>query len=203
MGTRTLQNYLNSLAAKANTTSSDMVPILDNADANKLKKTGIVWLKLNSNGDLELPGKIILADKEAAPTANGEIVRHGDDVKVYSGGAARDLTNIGTRLAWAATENAIGNIVGTGESSVEWDVADGQLATATVTGNVEIDIANLSDWRIIASLVIHNAGGDDVVFANADKTLNNQPAEGSYIAIAQLIGGEIWMSFTNVAEAVT
>lgn len=50
----------------------------------------------NFFGYLVRAGRIILLDRAADPTANGQIQRNGAHVKVYSGGAVRSLSDIAT-----------------------------------------------------------------------------------------------------------
>ncbi len=206
MGTRTLQNYLNSLATKANATGSDVVPILDDADANALKKTGIVWLKLNSNGDLELPGKIILADKGSAPTANGEIVLHGDDMKIFSGGAVRDLTDIGVRLASALQPPAIAAATVSANTAVAFS-GNGQIDAITVEDDVTLTLSDPADtikaWRRTL-IVIQDAAGDHAVtLAGNIKTSGGVAISFSVAANAADRTSWIWNGAAWVLESVT
>jgi hypothetical protein len=53
-------------------------------------------LNLQSDGAIQNAEAATVADSATDPTTNGELRRNGSDVKVYSGGSARNLSNIGS-----------------------------------------------------------------------------------------------------------
>lgn len=62
--------------------------------------------------DATLSGLLTMDDAAADPTANGQVQRNGADLKAYSGGEVRNLSNIGSgsggALTDAGTDNADG-----------------------------------------------------------------------------------------------
>jgi|GEM_PF-3351978 len=106
-------------------------------------------------GNHTFDSTVILADQAADPSANGEVQRNGSDVKVYSGGAVRNLSNIGSGGTDTRTDvsddgtQVVGDVSdinfgpgvtviddGDGSVTVQSDHADAMYAEGYLSSNV-------------------------------------------------------------------
>jgi len=60
-----------------------------------LGRTGNYWNDLYTK-EINLKEKLTIADSSADPVSNGQFTRNGNDVKVYTDGGVKNLTDIGT-----------------------------------------------------------------------------------------------------------
>lgn len=78
---------------------------LDTLDGTIEIDNGDIYI-VAENGDIRTDGNITFEDAAADPSANGELQRNGADLKAFSGGAVRNLSDIGSGL-WEAVTGAI------------------------------------------------------------------------------------------------
>jgi hypothetical protein len=87
------------------------------------------------NGQYQVDTTLDFDDQTADPASNGEMQRNGSDVKVYSGGAIRNLSNIGSGGGGVDVEDDT-TLVVSGSTAINFgtglDVTDDGDTTATV-----------------------------------------------------------------------
>jgi hypothetical protein len=123
------------------------------------------------------------ADAASDPSSNGGIQRNGSDIKAYSGGAVRNLSNIGPGGVWEEDGNSPFTGSGSGEYqfslSDTYDmwmfIADVRNTSASgavkvrVNGDVynnydyyELDGTKSTDVNAFVGLAGHSSGSDDI-----------------------------------------
>jgi len=118
---------------------------------------------------------VTLADQSADPSANGELQRNGSDVKVYSGGAVRNLSNVGSGGTDTRTN------VSDDDTTVVQDTEDinagtGLDASADGDGTVTIN-AELSEGDGTSRQVwLISNGASDPAGANAEDLIFEEEA---------------------------
>ena len=133
-------------------------------------------IRVESGSDtpfLELAaGRMRLLDAAADPGAVGEMTRNGADLKVYSGGAVRSLSDLGAGAVTAlnnATENEMVT-VGATTTELEAEVNlkfDGSLLTVTGDANItsELFINETANTAMTTGLTINQGAADNEILA--------------------------------------
>ena len=146
-------------------------------------------------------GRLVLLDRAADPAANGELQRNATDVKVYSGGAVRNLSDVGTApahtLASHSTEaHSELTAVGTDDHHAQLHAAAHKAAGGDALLLDELgtptDVTTLDATTALHGLLL-KLGGGTTNFLRADGTWS-APAGGS---------GAITREGGNATEAST
>lgn len=152
-------------------------------------------------------GRLVLLDRAADPAANGEVQRNATHIKVYSGGAVRNLSDVGTSPSHT---HASHTGIGTGDHHAQLH------ATAHASGGGDAvkldDLAAPTDITTLnASLTAHGLliklGGGATNFLRADGTWA-APAGGggtdisvrAFNSAAQSIPNAAWTTVTLNSE---
>jgi len=172
---------------------------------------------------------IVLDDQAANPSSNGEIQRNGTDVKVFSGGGVRNMSNIGSGGTDTRTDvsddgtQVVGDTEDIDFGSV-LDVTDDGDGSATVDAQAGDDewlsFGAGSDYRVKYDatadewVLQHQSSGNEMRFdSNGNLTVDmatiNQVAARGNLAADQTIGsgsvttinlGNVYFEDTDVAD---
>ena len=114
-------------------------------------------------------GRLRLLDAAADPGAAGEISRNGADIKVYSGGAIRSLSDIGSGLSNVVEDTTpqLGGTLDVNGQTILFDDNENLTFGTGSDGTIKYDSTNL----IIDPQVV---GGGNVVINAGSIDLNNQ-----------------------------
>jgi len=131
-------------------TSGDMQLNVADLDSVILSfENSLVWTisKSAATGNaIILSDSITLNDATADPAVNGEIQRNGIDLKVFTGGSVKNLTNF-VSLADANTWTGINTYTNTLNANADMNIGDAATDTLTITAklgaNVDFDGYNL------------------------------------------------------------
>lgn len=181
-------------------------------------------LTLHDDQSVEVPnGVLTLGDTSADPTANGELTLNGSDVKVYSGGSVRNLSNVGSfspslsgdygsPVSVGANLQLDGNVItqvgGTSDAAsgaIRLDHS-GEIRARNNAGDGDVGlIATNSDDNVVlafASATQVHMGGD--VELNANSILGVATTDGTSPGINVPIdtgAGEDWAHVVEASDA--
>lgn len=146
------------------------------------------------------PGEVTLADSSADPSSNGEIRRNGSDAKVFSGGAVKNLTEVGGGIS--AIE--AGDVSDLNVTTVNQSIAASGLASVA---------SYTSPGKSIKSAIIGpsntegRVGFDQIVVTFDDSTtwtIGTDGTEVGYFALPQLSNvTDITVHNANASNGVT
>ena len=143
-------------------------------------RTGNYWNDLYTK-EINLKEKLTIADSSADPVSNGQFTRNGNDVKVYTDGGVKNLSDIGTGGASGAN-TALSNL-----SSVAVNTTLGMSGNAiSSAGQIDCTILTASGISFFdttvyfagtanlnATVNLGNASGDDINLKGKFDVRNN------------------------------
>ena len=91
--------------------------------------------------DLDVANQVSIGDTATDPSTNGEFRRNGTDVKIYSGGGVRNLTNIGTGSGGDVSVSDDGAQIVSAASDLNFagiSVTDDGDSTVTIGNNLDM-----------------------------------------------------------------
>jgi hypothetical protein len=128
-------------------------------------------------------GRLVFLDRAADPTANGELQRNATHVKVYSGGAVRNLSDVG---AAPSHTHASHTGIGTGDHHAQLHAAAHKSAGGDAIKLDELaaptDITTLDASTTLHGLLL-KLGGGTTNFLRADGTWSAPGGGGSDISV--------------------
>jgi hypothetical protein len=137
-------------------------------------------------------GRLVFLDRGADPAANGELQRNATHVKVYSGGAVRNLSDVGTAPSHT---HASHTSIGTGDHHAQLHAAAHKVAGGDVVLLDELgaptDVTTLNASTTLHGLLPKLGGG----------TANFLRADGTWAAPGG--GGAVTRAGGNTTEATT
>ncbi len=137
-------------------------------------------------------GRLVFLDRGADPSANGELQRNATHIKVYSGGAVRNLSDVGTAPSHT---HASHTGIGTGDHHAELHAGAHKTAGGDAIKLDELaaptDVTTLNATTSLHGLLLKLGGG----------TTNFLRADGTWAAPGG--GGAVTRAGGNTTEATT
>ena len=136
-----------------------------------LGRSGNYWNDLYTK-EINLKEKLTIADTSANPASNGQFTRNGNDVKVYTGGGVKNLSDIGSGGGgWDGDATSALDMNGYAISSA------GQIDATIITAS---GISFFDSTVYFAGRVDLGNGSTDDINLNGKLDVNNNYTDGTY-----------------------
>lgn len=115
--------------------------------------------------------QILLSDYGVDPVTSGEVVQNGGDVKVYTGGQVKNLSNIGGGGSYSdeqAQDAVQALLTGGSNISLSYDDADNTLTIAASIDDTQLSPEEVQD---IVGGFVTSGGATSVTYDDANNTL--------------------------------
>lgn len=166
--------------------------------------TGSIVLRYDESAEAWEPEVFAFQDTTADPSANGELQRNGADLKAYSGGAVRNLSNIGsgggTTSPGGADTQVQYNDGGSfgGDSALTWDATNDVLTAANLNVSTALTAAlnyDGNDADNVGTVDFQNTTEPQVTSSNST-SYTADLAMSNYHKVTMT--GDVTFDFSNV-----
>ena len=123
--------------------------------------------------DKELTGPVaVLEDTGTVPSSTGEFRRDGADVKVYTGGAAKNLSNIGSGGGGGGGYGSVTTVTG------NYTASDGEIVLADASGGaVTVTLPSPSEALLTTVKKIDSSGNAVTIATPSTETIDGASSE--------------------------